>query len=506
MLQVSEILTSAQIRAIESGLITTGAISGGTLLERAGDQVVGAILLHWPELACRPGRRVVVLCGPGNNGGDGFVVARRLAGLGWRVDVLLAGEPAALPPDARLNHDRWLVLGPVTTDPSAIAPGADLVVDALFGTGLRRPLNALAAFLSVLRKAQRVVAVDVPSGLCADSGRVIGQDVQPATADLTVTFHRRKLGHLLDQGPSLCGQIVVADIGLPDAPSDQAAHEVTGADLRKSQGHKFNHGHALIVAGGSGHGGAARLAARSALRIGAGLVTVCPPQDAFGDHAGPPDALMRRRLDDAADLDALLEDDRISAVCLGPGCGVDRAETLLPTLLRSGRPSVLDADALTALAGQGDPFSGLHPGCVLTPHSGEFARLFPDLAKRLTTPASTGPAYSRVDAARDAAARASAVVLLKGPDTVIADPSGRAAVHSASDLPWLATAGAGDVLAGLITGLLARRWPPGDAAAGAVIAHAEAARSFGPGLIADDLPEAMPAALRSLQARFSSRA
>jgi len=277
------------------------------------------------------------------------------------------------------------------------------------------------------------------------------------------------------------------------------------SNLAKRSGHKYHHGHALILSGGVGRGGAARLAARGALRIGAGLVTVACPPSALIENAARLDAIMLRPLRGESEADALaalLEDTRINALCLGPGLGVERARELLPVALRAKRATVLDADALTAFADAPEGlFALLHARCLLTPHDGEFARLFPDIAAKLAAPASTGPAYSKVDATREAAARAGCTVLLKGPDTVIAAPSGRAAINAAAydrAAPWLATAGAGDVLAGILTGLLARRLEPFGAAGTAAWLHVEAARSFGPGLIAEDLPEQLPAVLRSL--------
>ncbi len=260
--------------------------------------------------------------------------------------------------------------------------------------------------------------------------------------------------------------------------------------LRKRGGHKYDHGHALIVAGGPGHGGAARLAARAALRIGAGLVTLAPPAAAMADHAAPPDALMRQPVDSAGDLAAAIAARRIAAICIGPGCGPARAATLLPAALASGLPCLLDADALTALAKT--PLT-LRNDVILTPHSGEFARLFPDLAAGLGD-----DPQARLTAATRAARQSGAVVLLKGPDTAIAAPDGAALLHSAHDAPWLATAGSGDVLAGLIAGLLARGFAPLDAAFAAAHIHAAAARRFGPGLIADDLIEQVPAILREM--------
>lgn len=297
-------------------------------------------------------------------------------------------------------------------------------------------------------------------------------------------------------------------------------------------GHKFSHGHALVLSGGPGKGGAARLTARAALRVGAGMVTIAPPGDALQDHCVPPDALMRRAIDAGRDMTDALADARITAAALGPGCGVTRAAELVDPLLGSRRPCVLDADALTALASRG--FDGLHGECILTPHLGEFARLFPDLSERLTGPTfpksakryaeyprfideypnfvaehhrivaalsdMRAPLYSKLDAAGDAARRCGAVVVLKGPDTVIAAPGGFARIHLAVDVPWLATAGSGDVLTGIIAGLMARGCRALEAASLGVAIHARAALAFGPGLIADDLPEAIPAVLRGEEA------
>ncbi len=270
-------------------------------------------------------------------------------------------------------------------------------------------------------------------------------------------------------------------------------------------GHKYTHGHALILSGPSGHGGAARLAARGALRIGAGLVTVACPHEALPENAARLDAIMLRVVADGAALVKVFDDRRINALCLGPGLGVDRAGELLGVALGTGRgdprPAVLDADALTALAQDAGLFGALHKKCVLTPHAGEFARLFPDIAARLEAPVGTGPACSKVDATREAAKRAGCVVLFKGPGTVIADPSGRCSINTAHydrAAPWLATAGSGDVLAGFICGLLARGFAPLQAAETAAWLHVECARSFGPGLIAEDLPEELPKVFRTL--------
>lgn len=507
---MTELLTAAQMRAVERMAMDSGAVTGVRLMERAGAGVVAAIAAEWPGMA--PGR-ALVLCGPGNNGGDGFVVARLLAEKGWAVEVRLLGDAGALPPDARLNHDRWLGIGAVGPMVAPVTEPMDLVVDALFGIGLKRPVELPLAALTGQELPgwrPRVVAVDVPSGLCADSGRVIGAAV--VQADLTVTFHRPKPGHLLDRGPELCGRLRVVDIGLPATLPPGLGAGVLRALTRdglglpdrlfKRGGHKFSHGHAVILSGGPGHGGAARLAARAALRIGAGLVTLACPPAALAENAARLDAVMLRPLADAAALEDMLDDARITALCLGPGLGTAPPEAaLLAAALRAERrPMVLDADALTLIGAGAVPLSALHPGCVLTPHAGEFARLFPDLAVRLAAPSRRGPLYSRAEAARAAAARAGCVVLMKGPDTVIAAPDGRCVVSAAVGAraaPWLATAGSGDVLAGFIAGLLARGFDAFAAACTGAWLHVDCALAFGPGLIAEDLPEQVPVVLRA---------
>ena len=552
---MTEVVTSAQMRAIEAAAIAKGSVTGLELMERAGAAVVAAVFAEWPELA-GGAHRAVVLCGPGNNGGDGFVVARLLKAAGWAVDVFLYGDAAKLPLDARVNYERWRGMGKVAALSFPNVTGAEgerfgdavfgisqtaLLVDALFGIGLTRPVAGLhplltgndiyATFGDLM--PVRFVSVDMPTGICADSGRVLRADPgapmpwDAFQAALTVTFHALKPGHLLADGPEYCCKVVVADIGLVPlaAGSGKIGLDLVGrpdtARLSKRSGHKYSHGHALILSGGVGRGGAARLAARGALRIGAGLVTLGCPPSALTENAARLDAVMLRPVKDAAALAGLLTDARINALCLGPGLGVERAAALLALALResggsgggkgpgpeAGAPKrarravVIDADGLTALAGDAALFGLLHDGCVLTPHGGEFARLFPDLAARLEAPAQRGPAFSKVDATREAAARAGCVVLCKGPDTVIADPAGRCSINPAScdrAAPWLATAGSGDVLAGLIAGLLARGFSPFTAAETAAWLHTEAALLFGPGLIAEDLADLLPQVLRRL--------
>ena len=582
---MTTLVTAGQMRAIERAAIESGAVTGLELMERAGAGAVAAILAEWPELADGP-HRAVVLCGPGNNGGDGFVVARLLRERGWEVECFLLGNPETLPPDARINFDRWIDDGRIDSIPPDTggrwtepywwnARDIDLTVDAIFGTGLTRPIEGrLAEFIGSLNMYEfeiggsRTVALDLPSGLQSDEGRVLGEAVQ---AELTVAFGHAKHGHYLTDGPAWCGSLVVVDLGLgelfwhgwskavsalPDLsggwtlvpPTDEQVEELAkpktdySVELvteeigslpgRKSSGHKFDHGHALVLAGGVGRGGAARLAARAALRVGAGLVTVAPPPAALIENAARLDAIMLRAVRDADALGALLEDGRIGALCLGPGLGTGEREAGMvraalgrapaaPDPIRgpdvpsdsagprieSGaaqacRSAVLDGDALTILSRDAGLFAMLHGACVLTPHAGEFARLFPDIAAQLDAPAGAGPAYSKVDAAREAAARAGCTIVFKGPDTVIASPDGRAAIHAAAydrAAPWLATAGSGDVLAGLIAGLLARGGSPFGAACAAAWLHVECALAFGPGLIAEDLPEMLPRVLARLE-------
>lgn len=539
---MAELLTAAQMRAIEQAAIASGEVTGLELMERAGRGVVEAIFEEWPELAKERGpapappgylqqeeraRRAVVLCGPGNNGGDGFAVARLLHARGWTVEVFLYGDPEKLPPDARVNYERWLELGEVL--PAEVrhvtkAAPFDLRIDAVFGTGLRRPPDKeLWSVFEATRKAiqwqtgaamPKSVAVDCPSCLDLDSGKPIlppkiweGDLHLDFLANLTVTFHRRKIGHAITSEWDYCRKITVRDIGLEGSPRPPGGIvellEQPSDWLEKfDSGHKYTHGHALILSGGSGKTGAARLAARGALRIGAGLVTLGVPPSAQQEVACQITALMLKRIDGADGFAAVLEDSRLNALCLGPGMGVERARHLVPVALAAKRATVLDADALTAYAeNPAELFAHLHENCVLTPHGGEFARLFPDISAKLTAPATKGPAYSKVDATREAAKRAGCVVLFKGADTVIAVPDGRCSVNSAHygrSAPWLATAGSGDVLAGFITGLLARGLAPMQAAETAAWLHVECALEFGPGLIAEDLPEQLPAVFRKL--------
>jgi len=485
-----KILSYAQISGMEAAAFASGKADRWTMMEQAAHATIDEILGKWPNLRTAHAP-TVILCGPGRNGGDGYAIARILHGRGWPVRVEELPSDSTQPPEAVEMRTRWkaLVPAPVT------AP--ELVIDAIFDIGHPRPLD-LGGLKALWDAARYRVAVDMATGLDAETGVGIAPHLH---ADLTVTFHAAKPGHYLADGPTRSGDLVVADLGLTSADHALRLAAPEPCRLSKTGGHKFDYGHAVVLSGPAGHGGAARMAARAALRIGAGLVTMLAPQDALSEHAARLDAIMLREVNSQTDIEAVLEDSRIRAICLGPGLGVERATALLPAVLAARRPTVLDADALTAIA-RDDNLADLHPDCVLTPHQGEFARLFPDLAEAMSRdPAKGGWPIPKHDAVHAAARRAGCVVLLKGHDTTIADPCGNAVLaHSSYDraAPWLATAGAGDVLAGIITGLLARGLAPLEAAEAGAWLHVEAARTFGPGLIAEDLAEMIPPVFRSL--------
>lgn len=454
------------------------------LMENAGRAVAQEIKQRW---SARP---VTVLCGPGNNGGDGFVAARLLAEAGWPVRVGLLGQRDLLAGEARHNAQRWgrgvEPLAPVVLD------GTELVVDALFGAGLSRALGgaALETLAAAARSGMPIVAVDVPSGLMGDTGETLGA----VAAVLTITFFRKKPGHLLLPGRLLCGEIVVADIGIPPSVLEQVVPDTFEnhprlwlADLPQPQvvGNKYTRGHALIC-GGYPMTGAARMAARAAARAGAGLTTIAVPEIALPIYAAALSSIMVQPLTQPKDFDRLLDDHRFSAFLIGPGAGAgDETRTRALAMLKTGRPTVLDADAISSFQKDSSVLDQAITGpCVLTPHDGEFRRLFDPSGDKLTR-------------TRAAARRSGAILLLKGSDTVITAPDGRVVIN-ANAPPTLATAGSGDVLSGIVLGLLAQGMEPFLAAAAAVWVHGAAAVEFGPGLIAEDLPDLLPGVLRRL--------
>jgi hydroxyethylthiazole kinase-like uncharacterized protein yjeF len=497
-----ELLTTAEMAEADR-LTIAGGTPGLELMENAGRAVADAAGVL-PQ-----GRRVVVVAGPGNNGGDGFVAARHLAERGCSVQVSFVGDPKRLKGDAALAAERWS--GPTAPATSAALADCDLVIDALFGAGLDRAVEGLprAMIAAMNASAAPIIAVDLPSGVNGTTGAVMGAAVN---ATQTVTFFCRKTGHLLLPGRLHCGVILVADIGIPASvletikPRTYANDpELWGAAFPQPRagGHKYSRGHAVIVSGGLSTTGAARLAARGALRAGAGLVTIASPPDALGINAAASLAVMVRQVDGAAGLAAFLADKRRNAVLLGPGGGVGPAmREQVAAALASAAAVVLDADALTSAA---DDLAGLVAmiakrtgrDTVLTPHEGEFARLFKVIHEDHNVP-------GKLEKARLAARSSGATLLFKGADTVVAAPDGSASIADNAP-PTLATAGSGDVLAGMIASLLAQGMPAFEAASAAVWLHGEAANAFGPGLIAEDLPEALPAVYRRLFAALEKR-
>ncbi len=435
-------------------------------MANAGRAVVRAILRRF-----RP-CRTLVLAGPGNNGGDGYVVARLLQQQGWPVALAALAAPRD-GSDAARAASLWR--GPAVSFSADEAARAELAIDAVFGAGLARDVDASVA--DVLRGARRVVAVDVPSGLDGATGTVRGFAPR---AELTVSFFRLKPGHVLLPGRELCGQIVLADIGMPAGVWDEVQAncfvnlpELWRLPTPDAQSHKYTRGHVTIV-GGTTMTGAARLAADAARRAGAGLVTIAARGNGDIYRVGSPGVLISD-----APLPELLEDKRREVWVCGPGLGIDAAREVLPLLLSAGRSVVADADVFSAFAHSPDAFRG---STVLTPHAGEFARAFGEHGT------------DRAAAVRAAAARTGAAVLLKGADTMIAAPDGRLAINVSAP-PWLATAGSGDTLAGLIAGLLAQGMLPWEAAAAGAFLHGRAGAIAGQGLIAEDLLPAIPAAL-----------
>jgi NAD(P)H-hydrate epimerase len=486
----SELLTVSEMYRADTAAVADG-VASLDLMEVAGTAIAETVDSSWPE------GEVLVLCGPGNNGGDGFVAARLLADAGRLVRLALLGPIDKLDGDAAANAARWN--GEVTPLKPSLLEGANVVIDALFGAGLGRPLEGVASETVEALNGSGVpcVAVDVPSGVHGDTGQVLGAAAQAAT---TVTFFRRKPGHLLYPGRGLCGEVRVADIGIPDTVLDDIAPSISGnlPDLWRDllpcprpESHKYTRGHA-IIAGGAVLTGAARLASYAALRAGVGLATIAAPPGT-GDvyRAGRPTTMVRDVADSEA-FDAILAEPRVTAALIGPGNGVtaETADHVLRGL--AAQPCVLDADALTVFADQPEAlFTALSAATagtsVLTPHEGEFARLFP-------ADAGNGGKIKRTIAA---AALSSAIVLLKGPDTVIASPNGRVAVN-ANAPAYLATAGSGDVLAGFIVGLMAQGLPAFEAACAGVWFHGACATAFGPGLVADDLGDMLPDVLRNI--------
>ncbi len=485
-MDANAILTTGEMYEADRHAAAAG-VPSLELMEAAGEAVAREIRRRWSP------RPVVVLCGPGNNGGDGFVVARLLERRGWPVRVALLGRRDSLRGDAAVNAERY-ARAPVELSPDVL-DGRTLVVDALFGAGLARPLEGPTREVVEAVNARRLpcVAIDVPSGVHGDSGTVMGAAPR---AEVTVTFFRLKPAHVLLPGRELCGDCVLADIGIPaDVLRDiRPGLWVNGPPLWSGMlpwphpaDHKYKRGHA-VVSGGAAMTGAARLAAVAARRIGCGMLTLAASPETTGIYAsGNPGTIVHTVVDEA-EFHVLIADPRRNAILIGPGAGASAGtRSRVQSALRMEKATVLDADALSAFADSPETlFSAITAPCVLTPHEGEFARLFHHLEG------------DKITRARAAARYARAVVVLKGSDTVIAAPDGRAAVNVNAPAE-LATAGSGDVLSGFVLGLVAQGMPPFEAACAAVWMHGEAARAIGPGLLAEDLLDAAPGVLADLR-------
>src|SRR5438876_1455863 len=494
-----EVLTAAEMDRADQLTIAAGT-PGFALMLSAGQAVAEAAM----DLAEQGS--ILVVAGRGNNGGDGFVAAAELAARGREVSVILLCERDSLQGDAASAARGWKY--PVLPfNPQAIGRPA-LIIDALFGAGLNRPVKGEPHDMieAINANGAPVLSVDLPSGINGDTGGVMGVAVR---ATETVTFFRRKPGHLLVPGRIYCGRVRLADIGIDPHVLEEIRPRTfenipqfwrNSFPVPRIDGHKYARGQAVVGSGDLAATGAARMAARGGLRAGAGLVTVASPRDALAVNATALTAIMVRPIDTAIEFAELWADKRLNTCVIGPGAGVgDRTRDFVATALSAKRNLVLDADALTSFADAPDHLfeaikTSHDPQVVLTPHEGEFPRLFSDISNK-------HPGRSKLERVRAAAERSGAVVLLKGPDTVVASPDGRAAI-TANAPPWLATAGSGDVLAGMIGGLLAQGVPAFEAACIGAWMHGEAGGEAGPGLIAEAVPEVLPAVLRHLYDEF----
>jgi NAD(P)H-hydrate epimerase len=484
------LLTPLQMGDADRATKASG-IDGFGLMEAAGGAVAVAAGVRW---LMRP---VTVLCGPGNNGGDGFVAARHLADAGWPVKLALLGSRDKLSGEAAHAASLWKC--PIAAFSSECLEGAGIVIDAIFGAGLSRPLDGKALAMVEALKIRRipVCAVDVPSGLDGASGVILGA---AAPAELTVTFFRKKPGHLLYPGRGLCGDVVLADIGTPISALDEIAPNTweNGPDLwlggypwPQPESYKYKRGEVLIL-GGEAITGASRMTAMAASRAGAGMVTLAAPSRVWSIYATSLIDAIVDSFDGLEEFEVLLADRRRNVIAIGPGAGVGAStRQFVLAALATRRAAVLDADALTSFAeAPEDLFRAIAGPCVLTPHAGEFKRLFHFEGDKLQR-------------TRNAAKQSNAVVVLKGPDTVIAAPDGRAIINSNAPAQ-LATGGSGDVLTGFVAALLAQGMPPFDAAAAAVWLHGAAATEYGLGLVAEDLPNALPRVLQKLKQMSSN--
>lgn len=488
----NEVLTNAQMCEADRLTIEDGT-PGYDLMTAAGQAVANIVHEYYPDYA------VLVLCGPGNNGGDGFVAAMFLQDMGHEVTVMSLVPGRKFKGDAKKAYKDWNKHSEgkvLDFKARPDLPEKTVVVDAVFGTGLSKSLEAPVTdvFEAVKTSDWPVAAVDIPSGVNGDTGET---DPHTLEAAQTVTFFRKKMGHVLMPGLSLCGNVSVHDIGIPEEVIEQTGYALLNNDVLlwqgklphpESKGHKYSRGH-LVLLGGERMTGAARMASEAAMRAGAGLCTIVADEKAAEVYQKAAVHVMYEPLDGFMDFINHLDDDRRNVILMGPGAGLTDTQGLQDAILAAldtGKPLLLDADAISCFTSNPERLYGaLHKKCVLTPHEGEFAKLFPELKG------------SRLEQAGKAAELVKAVVLLKGPDTIIAQ-AGKETVVNTHATPWLATAGSGDVLAGIIAGLMAQGMEAFDAACAGSWIHGEAGERKGPGLVAPDIIEEIPAVLRDL--------
>lgn len=487
----TEILSITQMKQAEDASLS-GRTSSYTLMQRAGRAVADIVRERYEK------QPVMVLCGSGNNGGDGFIAASELKRKKWDVTVACKLEAEYLEGDVARAAEEWG--DDFETLDKVKLPEDGIIIDAIFGTGLEREItgDAQEVLFALQRSSCSVVAVDFPSGVYADSG-----DCQPCTpqADLTVTFFRKKMGHILLPGRVACGDIIVSDIGMKDDVLDEIEGEIVhendpslgwqeDASTKAFWTHKYHHGH-IAVLGGKVLTGATVLTSLSALRIGAGLVTIAAHPDVVNVYRMASPSLMVEPLQEMARFkDHYAKDDRRNVLLIGPGAGLENEGALKKIVFdatASERICVLDADALSVFENDTRTFyKSLHKSCILTPHEGEFERIFPGLQG------------SKVDRALEASRKTGAIIVLKGADTVVASPNGKAVINT-TGCGWMATAGTGDVLAGMIAGLVARKvLNLFDATCAAVWMHGKASELAGPGMISEDLSSHIPSVLALL--------
>lgn len=488
-----ELLTADEMRRAEQITIDGGTPSL-TLMENAGRAVAEEVVRRFPR-----GSKVAVCCGRGNNGGDGFVCARILRERGFQVRLGLLGAPEDLKEEPKEMARRWdETIEPLNT---SMLEGTDIIIDGIMGAGLKGPVNGEIADIiqSVNEKKTPVIAIDMPTGIEMTHGSVQGIAFEAVS---TVTFFRKKTGQVQLPGKTHCGDVRISDIGIsskvladivPQTFLNEPDFWLRYYPRLHKEGHKYDRGHAVVVSGPMERTGASRLSAMAALRTGAGLVSLATSKSAFYVNAAQLTTIMLSVFDGAGSLgDLLASDPRQNAVLIGPGAGLSQQTCEnVAAVLSSEATAVIDAEGLTAFEQNPQDLFGLiqnrNAPTIITPHKGEFDRIFPEL----------GNAESKLEQTKRAAEISGSVVIFKGPITIIAAPDGLSAIMEDAP-PWLATAGTGDVLAGMITGLCAQGMSPFDAAAAAVWMHAELARTFGPGLISEDMPALLPPLLQRL--------